>query len=105
ALGQLGLVASSFHLLATKAVGLFGARLKLFLNGERHFQRQRRHGFYKQVADGAIEAGAKHALAGWFSLRDASLLAHVLGLQLPTQRVVADGHALAAAATDSQSLK
>ena len=59
----------------------------------------------EQVPDGTVDVLAEQSLARRLGFLDASLLAEVLGHDLAVVDVVADGHALAAAAADHEPLQ
>jgi hypothetical protein len=61
--------------------------------------------FYEQLADSLINRTAQNSLADRFCVLEAVSLAHVLGHQLCSSLMIADGHPLTANGTNRQTLQ
>lgn len=105
AAGELGFVARPLLLLLTQTVGFVQPRLQLLLHGQCDFKRDGGNCIDEDVPDCLIDGSARNVLADRFAVFDALALAHVIWNQLPAPAVIAHRHALAAAATDHQSLQ
>jgi hypothetical protein len=63
ALSQISFVASPLHLLSAEFVDFVKPCLKLLLDGQSDFERQRRHAFYQQLANSTVNLISHDSLA------------------------------------------
>jgi hypothetical protein len=96
---ELGIVAQSFDVLATRDICLVGSRLKLALDFQSDGQGHRRRHLDHQRGDRRIDNLAGHRLAGLSSTAHGALLAHVGRDRAAVIATVTHTHALAAQAT------
>ena len=103
--GEVCFVLCSLDLTVAQTVGFVDTTLHLLLHGERHFERHRRDGFDKEVADGGVDLSPHDALTERVAEEVAATDADVVGNALTTPVAVADVHATAAQSAHGAALQ
>ena len=89
---QLGFITHAFCMLTPDRVGLGDTPFDLLLDGDRHFERQRRHQLQQQLAHRRIDDLPRHILTDSTSATHHISLTHIIRDDLVVLAPVADAH-------------
>jgi hypothetical protein len=104
-LREVGLVARPLDVLLPEPVGGLELGLELLPYRQRDVDADWRQAREHELADRAVDLGARQSLADQGGLRDALTLTHVLGPETAMPGMVAHGHASATASTEDKPLQ